>query len=112
MKTTGYRTGKPGGFFLRFVFGTVLLILAAAFCIFAAADSTKPHATREPLVTQEPAPLPDMPDHQCREQNAEAGAGKINHHIAEFPAAALHKFLMILVRAGIEKCEQGGQQNK
>ena len=61
MKTTGCRTGRPGGFFLRLVSGITLLFLTAAFCISAASESAKPHTTREPLVTQEPAPLPDTP---------------------------------------------------
>ena len=61
MKTTGYRTGRPGSFFLKWIFGITLLLLAAAFCISAGADSAKPHTTREPLVTREPAPLPDLP---------------------------------------------------
>ena len=40
------------------------LFLLAAFLIFPAvfADGEKPRTTREPLVTREPAPLPEMPE--------------------------------------------------
>ena len=61
MKKTGYRTGRPGNFFLRLAFGTMLFFMAAVFFTSAGADSAKPRTTREPLVTQEPAPLPDTP---------------------------------------------------
>ena len=43
-------------------FVALFTLLLLVFPYAASADGEKPRATREPLVTQEPAPLPEMPE--------------------------------------------------
>ena len=43
-------------------FVALFALLLLVFPYAASADGEKPRATREPLVTQEPAPLPEMPE--------------------------------------------------
>ena len=62
MKKNGCRLHRPWNAARRLIAGTALLFLAAALCAFANAEGANPHTTREPLVTQEPAPIPETPE--------------------------------------------------
>ena len=73
MKKTGYRLGRPEGFLPGLITRFVLIFLAAVLCASACAEGAKPHETREPLVTREPAPMPDMPERDAEGFLAEEG---------------------------------------
>ena len=73
MKKTGYRPGRPEGFLPGLITRFVLIFLAAVLCTSACAEGAKPHETREPLVTREPAPMPDMPERDAEGFLAEEG---------------------------------------
>ena len=73
MKKTGYRLCRSGGFLPGLITGIALVFVAAVLCASACAEGAKPHETREPLVTREPVPLPDMPERDAEGFLAEEG---------------------------------------
>ena len=73
MKMNRCRLHRPGNAARRLIAGTALLFLAAVLCAFAYAEGAKPHTTREPLVTQEPAPVPETPERDAEGFLADEG---------------------------------------
>ena len=63
------------GFRARARRAAALFALLAAVCLLtgAGADNPKPHNTREPLVTQEPPPMPETPERDAEGFLAEEG---------------------------------------
>ena len=76
------------------------LFLLAAFLIFPAAfaDGEKPRTTREPLVTREPAPLPEMP-----ERDAEGFLPEEGEFIYENDEAGLWIYLSATLQVEIRR---------